>query len=402
MRVLILSQYFTPEVTAASARVQSFAESLAGRGHEVEVLCEAPSHPSGIVEPGYGERLFDRRNVDGFAITYVRTLTSPSKRARARIASYGSYAGLALAAGGRKARPDAILASSPPLSVGASAALLSRRWRVPWVFDVRDLWPEAAVVLGELRGRRAIAAAERLERSLYRSAAAITTTTAPFRDHIVEFARDASRVHVVPNGTTRLWLDQGRAKPDRAAVGSPDAFVWTYAGNLGPLQDLESAVRAADELGGDYRLVLVGEGSAHSRLRELADELGAAVEFRGLVPVVEAARILRASDAVLVSLGADPALRKFVPSKLFDCAAVGRPMVVAANGEPARIAAENDLALAVPPGSPAELAAAIRQLRDSPGLGDSLVAAAKSFATESLREVQAARVAELLEGLVTG
>ncbi len=399
MRVLILSQYFTPEVTAASVRVHAFAEALAGRGHEVEVLCEAPSHPSGIVEAGYGGRTFDRRSMDGFAVTYARALTSPSKRARHRVASYGSYAALALAGGGRRGRPAVILASSPPLSVGAAAAMLARRWRVPWVFDVRDLWPEAAVVLGELRGRRAIAAAEHLERALYRSAAAITTTTEPFRDHVTEITGEPSRVLVVPNGTTRLWLEQGRREPDRAAVGSPEAFVWTYAGNLGPLQDLESAVRAAVELGAGYRLLLVGEGSARARLTELAEELRAPVEFKGLVQIDEAARILRASDAVLVSLGAEPALRKFVPSKLYDCAAVGRPMVVAADGEPARIAAENGMALVVPPGAPAELAAAIKRLRESPELRDSLVPAATAFAAESLREVQAARVADLLEEL---
>jgi colanic acid biosynthesis glycosyl transferase WcaI len=399
VRALLFSQYFTPEVTAASARVHAFARALSGRGHDVEVVCEAPSHPSGLVEPGYGDVRFDRRRLDGFGVTYVKTYAHPSKRARHRVASYASYAALAVAAASRAEPPDVILASSPPLPVGAAAALAARRRGVPWVMDVRDLWPEAAVVLGEISGRPVIAAAERLERALYRSAAAITTTTAPFRDHIREVRGHGGAIEVVPNGTTTLWLEAGRTAPDRDVIGSPGTFTWTYAGNVGPLQDLESAVCAAAELGAAYRLVIVGDGSARERLRGLAGELGANVEFVDLVPPQHAARILRASDAVLVSLGADPVLRKFVPSKLYDCAAIGRPMIVAASGEPARIATENALALTVQPGSPAALAAAVRELREQPARGEELVGSALAFASESLREVQALRVAELLEGL---
>ena len=398
MRVLLLSQYFTPEVTAARARAHAFAAGLAALGHEVEVICEVPNHPDGIVHPGYGAaRLVDRRELDGFRVSYVRVRTSPRKTTRTRLLLYGTYAAAATAVGIAARRPDVVLASSPPLPVGAAAAAIAARHRVPWVFDVRDLWPEAAVVLGELRGRRAIAAASWLERRLYRSATAIVTVTEPFREAISNRV-EGSKVSVIPNGTTRAWLEAGEAEPDRAAAALPaDRFTWMYAGNFGLAQDLEVAVEAAARLGEEFKLVLLGGGPQGDRLRELAANRAAGlVEFRDPVQPAVAAAQMRAADALLVSLGPAPELAKFVPSKLFDCCALARPVVLAAAGEAPRLAAEADAALTVAPGDPDALAAAIRRLRDEPALGARLAAAGRDLAERYLREDQIGRLERVL------
>lgn len=390
MRVLLLSQHFTPEVTAARARVHAFAAGLAQRGHDVQVIAEVPNHPGGVVHDGYGGALLaDHRELDGFRVTYVRVRARPEKTTRNRLLFYGSYAASATLAGFAARRPDVVLASSPPLPVGAAAAAVAARHRVPWVFDVRDLWPEAAVVLGELSGARAIRAAERLESFLYRSAGAIVTVTEPFRAKIAEQV-EAERVHVIPNGTTQAWLDAGEAAPDRAAAGLPDdRFVWMYAGNFGLAQGLETAIQAARLLGDGFRLVLLGGGPERARLGELASELPAGtVEFREPVQPEVAARQMRAADALLVSLGAQPELAKFVPSKLFDCAALRRPVILAAAGEAPRIAEDASAALVIAPGDPAALADAVRRLRGDSAAGERLAAAGAELASRYLRERQ--------------
>jgi len=390
VRILLLSQYFTPEVTAAPVRLHPFAAGLVARGHHVEVICEVPSHPRGVIQAGYGGRFIDRRRLDGFEVSYVWTRASPSRRARDRLASYASYAMTASVVGALRRSPDAIFASSPPLSVGALGTVAAARHRVPWVFDVRDLWPEAAVVLGELDNPRAVRVAEWLERRLYASATAITTPTEPFREHIVARCDDASKVHVLANGTTRRWLEAGSADPDREGLGLPDdRFVWTYAGNVGLSQDLDTAVAAAGLLGGEFLLLIVGEGPARARLEQLAAELApGSVRFTGLVEASEAARLMRASNALLVSLAPAAALGKAVPIKLYDCCAIGRPIVLAAPGEPRRIAERDRLALIVDPGEPAGLAEAVRSLRDDRDLAQGLAANARSFAARHLREDQ--------------
>ena len=398
MRVLVLSQYFTPELTAGAARVHAFAARLAAVGHAVHVICEVPNHPTGVIAEGYGRRPFETRSLDGFDVTYVWVPASTNKTTRSRLAAYGSYAAMASVRGALSRRPDVVFASSPPLPVGAAGRAVALIHRVPFVLDVRDLWPAAAVAVGELRGERAIRAASRLEHSLYRHAAAITTPSERSREQMAEAGVDLDKIHLLPSGTTQEWLDLGEIQVERAPLGlSDEEFVWTYAGNIGLAQDLGSAIRAAAELGTGYRLVVVGDGPLLTDMQELAARVAPdRVRFTGLVPRAASGRYLRASDALLVSLAKAPGLEYAVPSKLYDCCAVGRPVVVAASGEARRLASAHGIALTVAPGDPGSLAAAVRRLRDDGHLRDELGAAGKRFAQEHLREHQADRLAAIL------
>jgi len=398
MRVLILSQYFPPELTAGAARIHFFSRHLAGVGHDVHVICEIPNHPRGIVEEGYGGRAFDRRRLDGVDVDYVWVPTSSVKTARSRVVAYGTYALMAAVAGVRAPRPDVVFASSPPLPVGAAARAVALRHRVPWVFDVRDLWPAAAEAVGELRAAKLIEAATKLEHSLYRSAAAITTPSGGARAQIVRSGVPDRKVHLVASGTTPEWLELGERVVERAPLGLPDdEFVWTYAGNIGLAQDVGAAVRAAAELGPGYRLVVVGDGPLRSELETLAVRLASGrVRFTGLVPRMTAAHYMRASDALLVSLARAPGLEYAVPSKLYDCCATGRAVIVAGEGEVRRLSDRHGIALTVTPGDAGSLAAAVRRLAEDAALRDRLTSNARQFAREHLREHQAHRLVELL------
>lgn len=400
MRILLLSQYFTPEVTAARARLHPFAALLAERGHDVEVICEVPNHPDGVVRDEFRGKLTTRRELDGFGVRYVWVKTSPVKTTKTRLLFYGSYAAAATVAGFAARRPDVVFVSSPPLPAAVAAAAVAARHRVPWVMDVRDPWPEAAVALGELSNPRVIAALERLERRLYASARRIVTVTEPFRADIAGKAGSEEKITVIPNGTTQAWLDAGELDVSRAELDMPeDRFVWTYAGNVGIAQGMGAAIEAAERLGEGFQLQIVGQGPMLGQVKEMASRLPEGrVVFRGLVEPEVAARYLRASDASLVPLGAQPELAKFVPSKLFDCCAVGRPVILSAAGEPARLAAEAEAALAIPPEDPDALAEALRRLAGDGGLRESLAGRGRDFAGRYLRD----RQVETLEGVLAG
>ena len=399
MRVLVFSQFFPPEVVAGAVRVDSFTSELVAAGHEVLVVCEAPNHPAGVVLPEYRGRPVTRRRSCRLRAWYVAVLTTPVKSTRARLALYGSYAAMAAGVSAVAPGADVVLASSPPLPVGAAGAVAAVRHRAPMLLDIRDLWPDAAVAVGELRDGRTLRLIERLERVVYSRASVITTTTEPFRDAILARTRGASRVEVLPNGTTRMWLDAADLAVDRGPLGLPeDRFVWTYAGNVGLAQGLQTAIDAAERLGDGFQLVIVGDGPTRERLQARCRELPcASVAWRPLMPPQQAAAYLRASDALLVSLGDHPTLASFVPSKLFDCCAVGRPVIVAAGGEARRLATAAGAAVGVAPGDPEALARAVRRLRDDPALRDRIAAAGRAFARESLRERQARRMRRLLE-----
>jgi glycosyltransferase involved in cell wall biosynthesis len=396
LRVLILTQHYAPEITAARFRLQAFATGLARRGHEVEVICAVPNHPEGVVREGYRRRFMIKREVDGVPVRYVWMHASPKRTITARLGRYLSFASTSALSGLVTRRPDVVLASSPPTFVGAAGATVAARHRVPWVFDVRDLWPQAAVAAGELSEGRMLRMAEWLERRLYRSATGIVIASAGFAEHVSRWA-DPSKITVVPNGTSQEALDAGAADVTREEVALPkDGFVWLYAGNLGLLHGLEAVVDAAGELGPDYHLEMVGRGPMQQELEERSANGSGSIAFRGLVEPTDAARLMRAADALIVSLHPHPDLAdKVVPMKLFDSAATGRPIVLSAGeGEARRLAEGSGAALCVDPGDSKAIADAIRRLREDPDLRRRLGGAGRAFAVANARE----RGIEALEG----
>jgi colanic acid biosynthesis glycosyl transferase WcaI len=397
LRILLLTQHFAPEVTAGRFRVEAFARALADAGHDVQVICPVPNHPRGVIEAGYTGRPLLRRRGNGIAVTYLRVVVVRRKTMFRRLAYYASYAAAASVVGALGLAPDVVLASSPPLSVPAVGAGLARRYGVPLVLDIRDVWPDSPFDLGEMRPGRTLAAAQRLERALYARSGAIVTANEAFRRRIAERSPPHAVIEVIPNGTTREWLEIGEADVSRDEVGfPPDRFIWAYAGNVGLAHGLDHTVDAARRLGGDYRLVVIGEGPRRAdledRVRRSAPSL---IELRGLMPPLEAARHLRAADVVLVS----ERQTTVVSAKLYDCCAVGRPIVAACRGELERIIRSRGLGLTVPHGDPAALAGAVRRVRSEPGLADELVDRARRFAREHLRDSQARRLPSVVEAV---
>ena len=288
MRVLLVSQYFTPEITAAAARMHGFAEGLARRGHEAEVICEVPSHPAGVVAPGYGGHFVEQRAMDGFDVRYVWVRATPSKATRARLLNYASFGVSASLTGAVRPKPDAIVASSPPLPVGNVGAALASRHRVPGSSTFAISGPTSLWSSERSRGPL-VAAVRKMERRLYRSASAITCTTQTFKTEIEARGGDG-KVTQISNGTTARFLSAGDEEPDRSLIGEDERFTWTYAGNFGVAQGLDAAVRAAGELGDGFRLLLVGEGPCREQLQSLASEVApGAVEFRDAIPPAQVA-----------------------------------------------------------------------------------------------------------------
>jgi glycosyltransferase involved in cell wall biosynthesis len=402
VRVLIVTQHFTPERTAAPLRLLPLACGLVERGHQVEVVCAVPNHPEGVIHEGYRGSAVIRRRIDGLDVSYVWVKATTSKEPRRRLLTFASFAAGASLLGLRSKRPSVIFASSPPLPVGTVGAVLARRFRVPWVLDVRDLWVEAAGSLGVVQSGRIVRFAARLERWLYSDAAAITVPTEAFREHIATRI-DGAKVHVLPNGTSEPWLSLGSREVSREPLGLPEGrFVWTFAGNVGLSQGLDAAVEAAGQLGDGFQLLIIGDGASRPRLEAAAQKLSpGSVAFRDPVAPEQAARYMRASDALLVSLSKDPTAARTIPVKLYDSCAVGRPVLVAAPGEAERLAREEGIAMAVPPEDPEELADAVRVLRDKPQLRDRLADAGRRFAAANRRDAHVEDLEALMLSLAT-
>src|ERR1700689_1848201 len=193
MRILYVSQYFPPEMGAPAARVYELAREWVKRGHSVQVLTGFPNHPTGVIPEGYRGELWREERVDGIEVCRVPIYAAPNRDLVRRWANYLSYALSASVVGPLLARrPDVLIATSPQFLTGTAGLWLSRLFRCPFVFEVRDLWPASIVAVGALKeGSLPIRALELLERTLYWKADRIVVVTDSFVDEIA--AKGVSR-----------------------------------------------------------------------------------------------------------------------------------------------------------------------------------------------------------------
>lgn len=404
MKVLIVTQYFPPEIGATQNRLHAFAQALAESGADVDVLTEIPNHPAGVIPPKYAGRWRDVSSMDGFRVVRVRVAAAIRKTFWTRLAFYLSFAVMAVA-NRRKLRNryNVVLATSPPLPAAAAGLILARWTRARFVLDVRDLWPKAAGALGELQNPWLYRAAEWLERRLYRGASRILVTTRAFVTDLEARGVPASRLVHVPNGA-RLDVfvptDEGEL---RRSLRLDHAFIVTYAGLHGIAQGLEILLEAAARTrrGSRLHFLFIGEGPRKAALQHSASARHLAnVTFLPAVPVDVCARYLSASDVLVVPLAPNPVFTMFVPSKLFDSMACARPVVLMVDGEARTILEEAGAGRFVPPGDVDGLIGALEGLERDPALRTEMGARGRQFVEAHYsRAAQSRTVVDIVAGV---
>ena len=407
MRMLYLSQYFPPEVGATQTRAYEMAQGLLRAGHQVTMLTEVPNHPEGVIRPEYRGRLIARESLDGIDVIRVWVKTAPAKTFKTRMTFYLSYmlnavlAGLLLARG----RYDVIYATSPPLFVGGAALVLSRLRRTPLVFEVRDLWPESAVALGELHNPRFIRWATALEEACYRRARRIVVVTAGMRARLIERGIPAAKLALIPNGAnTELFQPQPQAGQQiRAALGLEDKFLIVYAGIHGIAQGLETALLAADRLRAEPTLhfLFIGEGPRKADLLALKTQLALPnVTLLEAQPREAIPAYLSAANVALVPLRRLELFKGALPSKLFDAWACACPVLLSIEGEARAVLEQARGGVYFPPEDAEALAEAIRQLANDPAACRRLGENGRAFVEAHYsRQAQARTLVALLEAV---
>jgi glycosyltransferase involved in cell wall biosynthesis len=372
MRILYLSQYFPPEIGATQTRAYEMARGLIATGNRVTILTEVPNHPSGIVPREYRGKLWSRETMEGIEVLRVWVWASPARTFFRRIASYLSYAMMATVAGLFLARGkyDLVLATSPPLFVGAAGLAISVLRRAPMAFEVRDLWPQAAIELGELNNRWAQRIATWLEESCYRRARRVVVVSAGVEKRLLERGVSSSKLQLVPNGVNIETYRRLSADPElRESVGlRPGQFVVVFAGLHGLAQDLETILGAAERLvDEDVVFFLIGDGPRKGVLVERVREKGPSnVVFHDPVADLDLGRHLALAQAGVHASPRLEILRSSLPVKLFSYMACELPVLLAMEGEAAELVEEAGAGVVVPPEDADALAAAVLRLQASP------------------------------------
>jgi colanic acid biosynthesis glycosyl transferase WcaI len=375
MKILYVSQYFPPEMGAPAARASELSRYWAAAGHEVTVLTGFPNHPTGVVPSEYGarfRRVVFRENVDGAKIVRTFLLPFPNRKSYERMLNYSSFCLSAASTGLFLSRPDVVIATSPQLLVALSGWWLARCKRVPFVFEVRDLWPEslAAVGMGQENSflHRVLS---KIAGFLYRRSDRIVVVTQAFEDYLVKHWRvPRHKISVIENGVeTDLFAPPKPAASQnnlRRELNAEGKFVVSYIGTMGVAHGLETVVAAAAGLrdtNPKIVFLMLGEGADKERITTLARERGLGnLRFVDQQPREKIPAYIAASDACLVLLKKNDLFKTVIPTKMLEFMSCARPVILGVDGQARAILEEAQAGVAIEPENAGALIDAIRYL----------------------------------------
>jgi len=392
VNILVLCPHFSPDIAPTGEVMTTIARGLVDLGHRLHVVTALPWYRDHRIEPGWGGRLVRTEDVPWGRISRVHPFPADKTNIPARALAFGGFTALATAVGlatRRGPRPDVVLAMSPPITLGPAGWLVARRWRVPFVFNVQDVFPDVAVELGAITNPKVIAAASRLERFVYDRADAVTVLSDELAANVrakLGPRQPAGKVRVIPNfvDTTAIAATPPGATDNayRREFGLEGRTVVLYAGNVGLSQSLDllvGAARALEASRPDVVFVVNGDGSARAALERSAEGLSN-VRFVGYQPKERLPEVLAAGDVHVVLLKRGLA-RSSVPSKLYSILAAGRPLVASVDEgtEVARTVEQAGAGTAVPPDDLDAFLAALQPLLDDPARRATMGASGRRF-----------------------
>lgn len=355
MHILFLTDNFPPEVNAPASRTFEHCREWVKAGHKVTVITCAPNFPKGELLDDYRNRLWQSEDMAGIRVIRVWSYIASNEGFAKRILDYLSYMVTAWIAALFVRRIDIIVGTSPQFFTACAAWGASLFKRRPWVFELRDIWPESIRAVGAMDRSRALDIMEKLELFLYRRAKLIVSVTNSFKRNLAGRGIDPDKIRVVTNGADlRHFQPRGKDAELVRQLGYGGKFVAGYIGTHGMAHGLETLIEAArmlrDEGRRDIHLLLLGNGARKAELCARADALGLDnVTFVDTVPKAEVARYWSILDASIIHLRASPLFETVIPSKLFECMAMGIPILHGVRGESAEIVETNNVGLTFEP-----------------------------------------------------
>ena len=402
MHILFLTDNFPPETNAPASRTYEHTKRWVRAGHRVTVLTGAPNFPSGMVHAGYTNALWRREQMDDIEVVRVWTYITANEGFLKRTLDYVSFMLTAIIASPFLPRPDVIVATSPQFFTPCAAWVIALlRWR-PFIFELRDLWPDSIVAVGAMRETLAIAVLRKLEYFLYRRAARIVSVTHAFKRVLAANGIAAEKIAVVPNGVDLETCVPGPKPPDLAQrLSVQGKFVAAYVGTVGMAHGIGTMLDAARAVLNrpDIMFVVVGTGAQQAALAEKARRDGLInVIFVGSVSKAEVREYWKLCDVAVVLLRDAPLFRHVIPSKMFEAMGMERAIVLGVKGESEEILLASGGGVTIAPEDAPALAEAIAALADDRARCAALGLRGRRFAAENFnRELLAARMLEELK-----
>ncbi len=401
LRVLFLTDNFPPEVNAPATRTFEHCREWVRAGAEVTVVTGAPNFPQGRVHAGYRNWLWQREDMEGIRVIRVWTYITANEGFAKRILDYLSFALMGSLAA-FFIQTDIIVATSPQFFTALGGWWAAFWKRKKWVMEVRDLWPESIRAVGAMRGEgRAFRWLERLEIFLYRQAARVVVVTDSFQENLVGRGITPQKVTVVKNGALLDRYQPCSKDPALvAALGLEGKFVVTYLGTHGMAHGLDFVLRCARNLPPAIHLLLVGDGAERDNLLAFKEKENLRnVTLLPSVPKSEVLRYIALSDVTLVNLRKSDTFKTVLPSKIFENAAMQRPILLGVEGEAKALVEQYGAGICFEPEHEAAFLAAMERLRD-PDFYQKCQSGCARLAADFDRRTLAAKMLEVLREVV--
>ena len=390
MHILFLSDNFPPEVNAPASRTFEHCREWVNEGKQVTVITCNPNFPKGEIFPSYRNRLFQKEKMSGIKVIRVWTYIAENKGFAKRTLDYLSFMVSSFIASFLVRKVDLIIGTSPQFFTAVSAWGSSTFKRVPFVFELRDLWPESIKAVGALKDSNLIRLFEALEMFLYRRASRIFSVTQSFKNNLIQRGIDGDKVDVVTNGVDlNRFSHQEKKEYLVEQLGLKDCFVAGYIGTHGMAHSLETLLYAMSKLrdhpcGKKIRLVLLGDGAQKQFLKDEAKKLNLTnVIFIDTVLKEKVSDYWSILDTSIIHLKKTELFKTVIPSKLFECMGMGVPVLHGVEGESADIVEQNNCGVLFEPENVDQLIEKILYLQSEPvfleNLGQNALESAKKY-----------------------
>ncbi|MEY5060155.1 MAG: hypothetical protein RIS45_76 [Planctomycetota bacterium] len=403
MHILFLTDNFPPEVNAPASRTFEHCREWVKAGHRVTVVTCAPNFPKGKVFDGYRNRLWQTETMEGIKVIRVWSYITANEGFLRRILDYQSYMLSAIIASIFVRKVDLIIGTSPQFFTACAAYVVSRSKFRPYIFELRDLWPESIKAVGAMKNERAIRFLEWLEMFLYRKSAKVVSVTRSFKEILMKRGIDGSKIEVITNGVDISQFKPRPKDPELTAkLGMTGKFVAGYIGTHGLAHGLETLLAAAERLRGkDIVFLFLGDGARKEALKQMAAEKQLDnVVFVDSVSKADVARYWSLLDVSVIHLKKTDLFTTVIPSKLFESMGMGLPVLHGVEGESADIVREEGAGIPFEPENVDQLCEALMRLKSNPAELDEFRVRCLKGAQNFDRTNLALRMMKILEDTV--
>lgn len=352
MKILFITDNFAPEVNAPATRTyEHVKEWIKDKDIEVTIITCAPNFPHGKVYEGYKNKLYQKEYIDGIEVIRVWSYITSNSGFVKRVLDYISFGIMAFIVGLFK-KHDLIIATSPQFFTTWAAWGLSKIKRKPWIFELRDLWPESIKTVGAMKQGKVIDILEKIELGLYKSCNKVVAVTDAFKTNLINRGIDANKIEVVTNGSNvELFSAREKNQELLKSLGLENKFIIGYIGTHGMAHSLDFIVTSISKIEDkDIHFLFIGDGAMKEKVLEIANDLKIKnATFLNPIKKEEVPEYLNICDISLAPLKKEDNFKTVIPSKIFEASAMRKPTLLGVEGQAQEIIETHNAGLCFEP-----------------------------------------------------